>query len=250
MTVANEGSADLVYARRLTDELGVPLDIVPAPEPEELLKELDAMVARLETWESQVLTHAFPTWAALSALATLPGRSRTVLTGEGSDELFGGYRSGTESPADVLRHRLRELGNLHRTSCQRLDRLAAATAIEVRTPFLAPEVIRAALGFGPQDLVRNGLSKAALRAAMRDDLPDYVLEREKMTFARGAGYHYGRQDAGHGLLGEGFDRDAVVPPDWDDTVSRLATGPLERYTLARFLQLGYGKASYLLSRTL
>ncbi|GGX87144.1 asparagine synthase-related protein [Streptomyces hiroshimensis] len=173
-----------------------------------------------------------------------------MLTGEGSDELFGGYRSADESPAETERHRLRELGNLHRTSCRRLDRLAAATGTDVRTPFLAPEVVRTALGFGPQDLLRDGLSKAALRRAMKDDLPDYILARPKMTFARGAGYRYGRQDAGPGLLGDGFDRKAALPPGGEDLAGRLTSGPLERYTLARFMELGDAKASYLLSRTL
>jgi asparagine synthetase B (glutamine-hydrolysing) len=247
VTVAAAGSPDACYARRLTDALDVPLEIVDAPPEAELLAGLDDMVARVETWESQVLTHAFPTWTALSALS---GRIRVVLTGEGSDELFGGYRSGRESDAESRRHRLRELGNLHRTSCQRLDRLGAGAGLDVRLPFLAPAVVRTALALPSHALYRQGLSKWALREAMRADLPDYVLDRPKLTFARGAGYRYGRQAAGAGLLADRFDGRVETGQPEGDLFDRLAVGALERHTLRRFLELRFGKATYLMSRTL
>jgi asparagine synthase (glutamine-hydrolysing) len=247
VTVAAPGSVDLDYARRLTGDLGVPLELVEAPTEEQMLDQLDEMIARLETWESQVLTHAFPTWAALSALC---GRTSVVLTGDGSDELLGGYRDGADSPAEILGGRLRELGNLHRTSCQRLDRLGAAAGIDVRLPFLAPNVVRTALALPARALVGDGLSKLALRVAMRDDLPGYVLARPKLTFARGVGFRYGSQAEGSGLLAAGFRRESPVPPERRAEVDRLSSGAFERYTLARFLKHRYDRAAYMLSRTL
>ncbi len=247
VTVASEGSEDLEYARRLTGDLGVPLDVVPAATETELLGQLNEMVDRVETWESQVLTHSFPTWTALSSLS---GRTRVVLTGEGSDELFGGYRSSGESESEVERHRLRELGNLHRTSCQRLDRLAAAAGVDVRSPFLDTEVVRIALRLPAGVLVDGGLTKAPLRKALSGDLPEYVLKRPKMTFARGAGYRYGSQAAGEGLLADRLTDAPLVPEAHRSLFARLARGRVEQHSLRRFVERHYDKAGYLLSGTL
>lgn len=111
-------------------------------------------------------------------------------------------------------------------------------------------MLSAALQLPAEALVRSGLSKLALRIAMRDELPAYILERPKMTFARGAGYLYGSHADGHGLLAVEFSRQAPVPAERQAEVDRLSSSALERYTLGCFLQHRYDRAAYLLSRTL
>lgn len=126
------------------------------------------------------------------------------------------------------------------------DQLTAGAPIGVPVVSL----LRLPKALPPQVLIRNGLSKAALRVAMRDDLPGYIVERPKMTFARGSatGTADRLKDMGcsptvtAGLLRSrrGGGRD-VYP---------LSIGPVEHYTLARFTEHGYDRAAYMLSRTL
>lgn len=245
VTVAAAGSPDLDFAQRLTGDLGITLHVIPAPDEAALLSRLDRLLDQLEAWESPVLTHAFPTDVALGSALT-PGQ--VVLTGEGSDEMFGGYRRGDEPDEELAARRWQEFRDLHRTSCQRLDRIGAAAGVDMRMPFLDPAVVRVAFRIPPRLLVRGGLTKWPLRRAMRGVLPDYILDRPKLTFARGVGYQYGNHEDGAGLLAAWVEKSPAGAPR-DPALDELARGPLERYALRRFLDQGYGKASYLLSRT-
>ncbi|GIG20613.1 hypothetical protein Cch01nite_13370 [Cellulomonas chitinilytica] len=242
VTVALPGSPDLEFSTRLCADLGVPLTVIepePIDDADALLREL---VADVESWEQQVLTHAVPSRVLMRHVATT---GRALLTGEASDELFGGYRSAADDAAEVAARRDKELGNFHRTSAQRLDRLGQRFGVDVRLPFAARRVVEAARRFRPEEMVHGELTKWPLRVAMRGTLPEYILERPKLTFARGVGYRYGQHADGDGLFAG-----QVRGPRAGTADERLTVGDAEAASLERFLELGYGRADYMLTRTL
>jgi asparagine synthase (glutamine-hydrolysing) len=232
-------SPDLPYAVSLCRTLGVPLVQVPAPAPEELDAALPEVVRSVETWEWHVVNHAAP-MMALSEVIKAAGH-RVVLSGEGADELFGGYgAAGAEpNPASVRAERLARLRDLHRTNCRRLDRIGMRSTLEFRVPFLDRALTEYALGLHPAWLLRRGQRKWALRAAAAKVLPREVAWRAKLSFARGAGYRYSP-----GTVPSVFSVPTAagpVAPGWAGA-PRFAA---ERVFLAHFLRYGYGRAPYL-----
>jgi asparagine synthase (glutamine-hydrolysing) len=241
--LGHPGSPDLPYARRLCDQLGVPLVAVPAAAPGELLDQLPEVIRTVETWEWHVVNHAAPMTALMAAIRA--DGHRVVLTGEGADELFAGYGQPAGSPAagHLASERLDRLRHLHRTNCRRLDRIGMAATIECRVPLLDRSLTEFALGVDEGWLRRDGSDKWVLREVAARVLPDRFALRRKLSFARGVGYQYSPTGSASvfGTVAAG----AALPPAW----TGLARYPVERAFLGQFLAHGYGKASYLRSRS-
>ena len=116
---------------------------------------------------------------------------KVVLTGEGADELFAGYRyhrgfGSSESLQDEL---VGSVAALHNMNLQRVDRMTMAHSIEGRVPFLDVDVIALALRI-PIDLKLRGsplIEKWILRKAFEDMLPAHIVWREKTQFDEGSG---------------------------------------------------------------
>jgi len=101
----------------------------------------------------------------------LEGKTRVVITGDGADELFGGYtrsRAYDSQYADTFL----ELPYYH---LPRLDRVLMKSTIELRSPFLAPEIVRLALGL-PREM---RIDKAFLKLCARGTVPDEIIDRPK-----------------------------------------------------------------------
>lgn len=186
VTVGAPGSEDLEFARRFCADRGVRSLVVER-------RRLTAAEVRRAAIESELGEYGDLINAAVSAPVFQAIREqgiRIALSGDGSDELFGGYdmyaRAGS---AEEQQLRLYKLNQLHRTELQRVDRMGMAATVEVRTPFLDLRVARIALGLPETMRRRNGVEKFILRAAFAADLPDYITARKKNPLSHSSGLH-------------------------------------------------------------
>ncbi|MFC4108539.1 asparagine synthetase B family protein [Micromonospora zhanjiangensis] len=187
-TVGTPGSEDLTYARRLTADLGVPHEVVELRP-----RDIRSRTVR-ETIRMSELTEYGD---IINAVVSVPlfrrvreAGVRVVLTGDGSDELFGGYpmyhEVGPERARDLFLHKLRNLG---RTELQRVDRTSMGHGVEARVPFLDPALVELALRMPLGLKSRDGRDKWILREAFADLLPDYILNRPKNPMSYSTGLH-------------------------------------------------------------
>ena len=117
-----------------------------------------------------------------------------VLSGEGADEIFGGYLYFHKAPNAKALHEetVRKLSKLHLYDCLRANKSLAAWGVEGRVPFLDKEFMDVAMRLNPQDkLCGNGkMEKHILRKAFEDYLPASVAWRQKEQFSDGVGYNW------------------------------------------------------------
>ena len=115
---------------------------------------------------------------------------KVVLTGDGADELFGGYAMyGTVDGATTRRLFLHKIRQLSRTELQRVDRTSMGQRVEARVPFLDLDLLLLAMRIPVSLKLHDGLEKWVLREAFRADLPDYILARHKNPMSHASGLH-------------------------------------------------------------
>ncbi len=245
------GSPDVEVARRLCHDLDVRLVEVKGTSPEDLWQRAPEVVRIVESWEWHVVNHAAPMLPLITAIAE--AGLRIVLTGEGADELYFGYieRRADGTPivgeAELSQRRLMRLAQLGRTNCQRLDRMSMHSTIECRVPFLDREVIETALALTPATHCRNGVAKTLLKAAARRSLPDYVVNRPKLSLAKGAGYVYDQEHGGGVFAWIG---DSASAEHTRAEVERFPYRfPVERVLVEWFVELGYHRAAFMRTAT-
>ncbi|OWY61405.1 hypothetical protein B7486_63950, partial [cyanobacterium TDX16] len=116
-----EGSADLEAARLVAEHLGTRHHEILVPE-DEILEVLPEVLLHLESWDADLVRSALPTYLVSRFAAE---HLKVVLTGEGADELFAGYRYHADYRSDpvALQHELRRsIANMAHTNLQRVDR--------------------------------------------------------------------------------------------------------------------------------
>ena len=187
-TIGAPGSDDIRYARRLTSELGVPHEVIE-------LRPRDIRLAHIR--EAILLSELTEYGDIINAVVSVPLFRRirecgvkVVLSGDGSDELFGGYPMYYEiGPDDARRLFLHKIRNLCRTELQRLDRASMGQGVELRVPFLDLSLAELAMRL-PIDLkMRNGQEKWIVRHAFADLLPGYIRHRAKDMLSYSTGLH-------------------------------------------------------------
>ena len=186
-SVGMENSPDLMYARKVADFLGTDHHEY-VYDQNEVIKILPEVIYHLESFDPALVRSAIPTFF-VSRLAS--DYVKVILTGEGSDELFAGYRYFEDIDKEEYLHNesVRIISGLHNLNLQRVDRMTMAHSIEGRVPFLDLAFVEYALKIDPQLKMtsQDRMEKWLLRKAFTGYLPDEVLWRTKMEFADGCG---------------------------------------------------------------
>ncbi|MBB5206835.1 asparagine synthase B [Chiayiivirga flava] len=155
---------------------------------------LPDVIAHLETYDVTTIRASTPMYLMARRIRAMG--IKMVLSGEGSDELFGGYLYFHKAPNAQALHEetVRKLDNLHLFDCLRANKSMAAWGVEARVPFLDRGFIDAAMTLDPEVKLsgkqRGRIEKQFLREAFAGYLPDAVLWRQKEQFSDGVGYSW------------------------------------------------------------
>lgn len=184
-----EGSPDMAASRRVAEHIGsVHHEIKYTIQ--EGLDAIRDVIYHLETYDVTTVRASTPMYLMARVIKSMG--IKMVLTGEGADEIFGGYLYFHKAPDARAFHEetLRKLSKLHLYDCLRANKSLAAWGVEGRVPFLDKEFIDVAMRLNPADkLSRNGrMEKWVLRKAFEDYLPESVAWRQKEQFSDGVGY--------------------------------------------------------------
>jgi len=184
-----DGSPDLAAAQIAADALGT----VHHGFVYTFWEGLDALpevIRHIETYDVTTIRAATPMYLLARRIKAMG--VKMVLSGEGSDELFGGYLYFHKAPSAEAFHEetVRKLDALHSYDCLRANKAMMAWGVEARVPFLDIEFIDVAMGMDAQHKMagQGRIEKAVLREAFEGALPDSILWRQKEQFSDGVGY--------------------------------------------------------------
>ena len=189
--VGLEGSPDLEAAAKVAEHI----DTVHHEVKFTIQEGLDAIrdvVYHLETYDITTIRASTPMYLMARAIKALG--IKMVLSGEGADELFGGYLYFHKAPTskDFHEETVRKLDKLHQYDCLRANKSLAAWGIEGRVPFLDKEFMDVAMRINPSDKMINSdrMEKWVIRKAFEKYLPESVAWRQKEQFSDGVGYNW------------------------------------------------------------
>ncbi len=157
---------------------------------EEGLDALPDVIRHVETYDVTTIRASTPMYLLARRIKAMG--VKMVLSGEGSDELFGGYLYFHKAPNAREFHEelVRKLDTLHQYDCLRANKSMMAWGVEPRVPFLDREFIEVAMAMDAEaKMVKGGrIEKHVLRYAFDGVLPDEILWRQKEQFSDGVGY--------------------------------------------------------------
>ncbi|KAA3623708.1 MAG: asparagine synthase B [Flavobacterium sp.] len=186
-----EGSPDLAAARVVADYLGTVHHEVKFTI-QEGMDAIRDVIYHLETYDITTVRASTPMYLMARAIKAMG--IKMVLSGEGSDEIFGGYLYFHKAPNAEEFHKetVRKLDKLHQYDCLRANKSLAAWGIEGRVPFLDKEFMDVAMRLNPKDkmITQDRMEKWVLRKAFEDMLPESVAWRQKEQFSDGVGYSW------------------------------------------------------------
>ena len=190
-SVGLEGSPDLKAAKLVADHIGTIHHEVKFTI-QEGLDAIREVIYHLETYDVTTIRASTPMFLMARAIKSLG--IKMVLSGEGADELFGGYLyfHKAPSPRDFHDETVRKLNKLHQYDCLRANKSLAAWGIEGRVPFLDKEFIDVAMRLNPKDkmITPQRMEKWLLRKAFESYLPESIVWRQKEQFSDGVGYSW------------------------------------------------------------
>jgi asparagine synthase (glutamine-hydrolysing) len=184
-----EGSPDVAKARKVAKAIGtVHHEFVFTIQ--EGLDALRDVIYHIETYDVTSIRASTPMFLMMRRIKAMG--IKMVLSGEGADEVFGGYLYFHKAPNSREFHEetVRKLDLLYKYDCLRANKSSAAWGVEIRVPFLDREFLDVAMSFNPQEkMVGPGrMEKYPLRKAFEGYVPDEILWRQKEQFSDGVGY--------------------------------------------------------------
>ncbi len=194
--VGLEGSPDLTAARKAAEYIGTVHHEIHFTI-QEALDALEDVIYHIETYDITTVRASTPMYLLARAIKAMG--IKMVLSGEGSDELFGGYLYFHKAPNAQEFHEelVRKMEKLHLYDCNRANKSLMAWGIEGRVPFLHKEFIDIAMGLNPLDKMsiklpdgKQRIEKWIVRKAFEDILPPDVCWRQKEQFSDGVGYSW------------------------------------------------------------
>ena len=185
------GSPDLTAAQKVADHIGTVHHEIHFTV-QEGLDAIRDVIYHLETYDVTTIRASTPMYLMSRVIKSMG--VKMVLSGEGADEIFGGYLYFHKAPNAQAFHEetIRKLSKLHLYDCLRANKSLAAWGVEGRVPFLDKEFMDVAMTLNPEDkMAKDGkMEKWILRKAFEDYLPASVAWRQKEQFSDGVGYNW------------------------------------------------------------
>ncbi|MFI3289764.1 MAG: asparagine synthase B [Rikenellaceae bacterium] len=189
--VGLEGAPDLIAARKVAEHIGTVHHEVHYTI-QEGLDALKDVIYFLETYDVTTVRASTPMYLLSRVIKSMG--IKMVLSGEGADEIFGGYLYFHKAPNAQAFHEetIRKLDKLYLYDCLRANKSLAAWGVEGRVPFLDKEFMDVAMRLNPEEkMAKNGrMEKWVVRKAFEDMLPESVAWRQKEQFSDGVGYSW------------------------------------------------------------
>jgi asparagine synthase (glutamine-hydrolysing) len=184
------GSPDLASARKVADHIGTVHHEINFTV-EEGLDAIRDVIYHIETYDVTTVRASTPMYLLARFIKSMG--VKMVLSGEGADEIFGGYLYFHKAPDSRALHEetVRKLSKLHLYDCLRANKSLAAWGVEGRVPFLDKEFMDVAMRLNPDDkMIKRPMEKWVLRKAFESYLPECIAWRQKEQFSDGVGYSW------------------------------------------------------------
>ena len=189
--VGLKGAPDLAKAKLVADHIGTVHHEINYTI-QEGLDAIRDVIYFIETYDVTTVRASTPMYLLARVIKSMG--IKMVLSGEGADEIFGGYLYFHKAPSakDFHEETVRKLGKLHLYDCLRANKSLSAWGVEGRVPFLDKEFLDVAMRTNPEAKMCPGttIEKKIVREAFADLLPEEVAWRQKEQFSDGVGYSW------------------------------------------------------------
>lgn len=189
--VGLKGAPDLKAAKKVADYIGTVHHEINYTV-QEGLDAIRNVIYYIETYDVTTVRASTPMYLLARVIKSMG--IKMVLSGEGADEVFGGYLYFHKAPDAKAFHEetVRKIGKLYLYDCLRANKSLSAWGVEWRVPFLDKEFLDVAMRLNPEAKMSPGkvIEKKILREAFSDMLPDEVVWRQKEQFSDGVGYSW------------------------------------------------------------
>jgi asparagine synthase (glutamine-hydrolysing) len=186
-----KGAPDLSKAREVADYIGTVHHEIHYTV-QEGLDALRDVIYHIETYDVTTVRASTPMYLLARVIKSMG--IKMVLSGEGADEVFGGYLYFHKAPTPEAFHEetVRKLSKLYMYDCLRANKSLSAWGVEGRVPFLDKEFLDIAMNIAPAEKMCPGktIEKRIVREAFADMLPESVAWRQKEQFSDGVGYNW------------------------------------------------------------
>lgn len=188
-SIGLEGSPDVAAAQKVADHIGTihhPLVFTI----QEGIDALEDVVKHIETYDVTTIRASTPMYLMARQIKAMG--IKMVLSGEGADELFGGYLYFHMAPnaREFHEESVRKVLALNKYDCSRANKSMMAWGIEARVPFLHTPFVNYAMSLDPQSKMggKDRIEKHIIRESFEGLIPDEILWRQKEQFSDGVGY--------------------------------------------------------------